>query len=117
VSPREHSQVQLMLQLLFWAAGLFAFVMALIPHPPNLGNDKFQHMAAFATLGLLASLAYPRVSALKLLLGLSLFGAMIEIAQAIPVIHRDSDPLDWLADTVACGIVLLVLRLWRARSR
>jgi hypothetical protein len=117
VSPRDHSQLQLALQLLFWAAGLFAFVMAVIPHPPNLGNDKLQHTAAFATLGLLASLAYPRVSVPKLLVGLSLFGALIEIAQATPIIHRDSDPLDWLADTVACGIVLLALRLWRARSR
>jgi hypothetical protein len=105
---------------LFWAAALFALVMALLPHPPQLpGNpsDKIQHIAAFATLGLLGFYAYPRLSALRLVAALSLFGALIEIAQAIPVIHRDSDPLDWLADTAACLVIILALRWWEARKR
>ena len=54
---------------------------------------------------------------MRLLIGLSLFGALIEVVQAIPALHRDSDPLDWLADTIACAIVLLAIRWWRARSR
>lgn len=107
-----------MLQLLFWVAAVFAFVMAVLPHPPYVpANDKVQHVAAFATLGVLGSFAYPRLSALRLLIGLSLFGAFIEVVQAIPALHRDSDPLDWLADTIACAIVLLAVRWWRARSR
>lgn len=107
-----------LLRLLFWAAALLAFVMAVLPHPPHVpANDKVQHMAAFATLGLLGSFAYPRLSTLRLLIGLSLFGALIEVVQAIPALHRDSDPLDWLADTIACAIVLLAIRWWRARSR
>jgi hypothetical protein len=108
----------LVLQLLFWAATIFAFVMAVLPHPPHVpANDKVQHMAAFATLGLLGSFAYPRLTAMRLLIGLSLFGAFIEIVQAIPALHRDSDPLDWLADTIACAIMLLAVRWWRARQR
>ena len=107
-----------LLRLLFWAAALLAFVMAVLPHPPHVpANDKVQHMAAFATLGLLGSFAYPRLSTLRFLIGLSLFGALIEVVQAIPALHRDSDPLDWLADTIACAIVLLAIRWWRARSR
>ena len=107
-----------LLRLLFWAAALFAFVMAVLPHPPQVpANDKVQHMAAFATLGLLGSFAYPRLSTLRLLIGLSLFGALIEVVQAIPELHRDSDPLDWLADTIACAIVLLAIRWWRAHRR
>jgi len=117
VSPREHSQNLLVLQLLFWAAALFAFVMAVLPHPPDITNDKIQHMAAFATLGLLGSFAYPKLSGRRLLVGLSLFGALIEIVQAIPMLHRDSDPLDWLADTIACAVVLFAVRWWRARRR
>ncbi len=108
------------LRLLFWAAALFALVMAMIPHPPHIpGNpsDKIQHAAAFATLGLLGSLAYPRLSVVRLIIGLSLFGALIEVGQAIPFIHRDSDPLDWLADTIACAFVVIAVRWWRARSR
>jgi H+/gluconate symporter-like permease len=117
VTPREHSSVQRVVQLLFWAAALFTFVMAVLPHPPQVGNDKLQHMAAFATLGLLGSLAYRRLSALHLLVGLSLFGAFIEVVQAIPALHRDSDPLDWVADTFACAAIVIALRWWWARRR
>jgi uncharacterized membrane protein len=104
---------------LFWAAAAFAFVMAVLPHPPYLPgepNDKVQHVIAFATLGLLGSWAYSRARPLKLLIGLSLFGAFIEVVQAIPMLHRDSDVLDWLADTVAVLLVLLVLR-WCQRRK
>jgi hypothetical protein len=103
--------------LLFWAAALLALTMALIPNPPAIINDKVQHMGAFAVLGLLGSLAYPRIPHRWILVGLSLFGAAIEIAQGIPAFHRDSDPLDWLADTIACAIVLTAVRLWRGQRR
>ena len=81
----------------FWAAAVFAFVMAVVPHPPQVPgepNDKVQHIIAFATLALLGSFAYPRTTLTRLLIGLSLFGALIEIDQAIPALHRDSDVLD-----------------------
>jgi hypothetical protein len=105
-------------RLLFWAAALFAFVMAVIPHPPELPghpSDKIQHIAAFATLGMLGAWAFPRLPILRLIIRLSIFGAVIEIIQAIPALHRDSDILDWLADTIACAIVLFAIRWWRAR--
>jgi VanZ family protein len=93
--------------------------MAVLPHPPEVPgnpNDKVQHIAAFATLSLLGSFAYPRTSLINLLLRLSLFGAFIEVVQAIPVLHRDSDVWDWAADTVAVIVVLLLVRFWRKRS-
>ena len=105
-------------RVLFWVATAFAFVMAVIPHPPHVPgepNDKVQHMVAFATLSLLGAWAYARAPLLKIAIGLSLFGALIEVVQAIPELHRDSDVLDWLADTCACAAVLLLVR-WR-RSR
>ena len=104
---------------LFWLATCFAFVMAIVPHPPELPgepNDKVQHIIAFATLALLGSFAYPRTALIRLLAGLSLFGALIEVVQAIPVLHRDSDLIDWLADTTAVLVVLLIVRRWRLRS-
>jgi hypothetical protein len=112
------TRTKLILRLLFWAAALFAFVMAVLPHPPELPghpSDKVQHIAAFAVLGLLGSLAYPRLAHRRILIGLSLFGALIEIVQSIPALHRDSDPLDWLADTIACAMVLFAVRWWRRR--
>jgi hypothetical protein len=50
------------------------------------------------------------------------FGAMIEFAQLIPALHRDSDPYDWIADTLAALTVFVVIALWgyshaRQRSR
>lgn len=107
-------------RLLFWAAAIFAFVMAILPHPPEIPgepNDKIQHVAAFATLGALGVWAYAQAALLQLFGGLSLFGALIEVVQAIPTLHRDSDVKDWIADTLACGLVLLFVHWRRSRRR
>jgi hypothetical protein len=104
---------------IFWAAACFAFIMAVLPHPPQVPgepNDKVQHVIAFATLAMLGSFAYPATALLQLLLRLSLFGAAIEVVQAIPALHRDSDVLDWIADTAAVAVVLLLVRWSRSRS-
>ena len=106
-------------RVIFWAAACFAFVMAILPHPPQVPgepNDKIQHVIAFATLAALGSFAYPGASLLQLLVRLSMFGAVIEVVQAIPALHRDSDVLDWLADTAAVVVVLLLVRWWRSRA-
>jgi VanZ family protein len=102
------------LRTAFWAAACFAFVMAVLPRPPHLPgdpSDKVQHILAFAVLALLAALAYPRVSAWRLALGLSLFGAAIELVQLIPALHRDGDVVDWCADTVSAMLLLSLGRL------
>jgi len=115
---RSPSRTPIPKRSLFWAATIFAFVMAVIPHPPHVPgepNDKIQHIVAFATLGALGAWAYARTSLLRIAIGLSLFGALIEVVQAIPMLHRDSDVFDWLADTIACGLVLLVARWMRGR--
>ena len=93
----------------FWIALLFALVMALLPKPPQLpGNptDKVQHILAFATLTVLASAAYPRLRWWRILLGLAAFGALIEICQAIPMLHRGASLADWIADCAAVAAVL-----------
>lgn len=96
----------------FWAALIFAFVMAVLPKPPALPGepgDKVQHIIAFVTLTALARLAYPRVRALTLLLAFALFGALIELAQMLPALGRTAALDDWLADVVATMVVLAVL--------
>jgi hypothetical protein len=104
----------------FWAAILFALVMALIPHPPEVhvtDFDKVEHGTAFAVLGVLGSVAYPRLSPLRLVIGLSLYGALIEILQGTAFIHRDRDPLDWVTDTVACAVVIYLVHRLGMRRR
>ncbi|MEI9928965.1 MAG: hypothetical protein WDN44_16400 [Sphingomonas sp.] len=92
--------------------------MAVLPHPPVVpGTDKMQHFLAFAVLAALARAAYPRLSPLSILLGLSAFGGVIEIIQGIPAIHRDEDWLDWMTDTAAILAALAVAWLVGRRFR
>jgi hypothetical protein len=103
--------MQTYFRIAFWLALAFALVMALVPHPPQFAGepgDKFQHMLAFATLAVLGVLGYPRVSKLKIALGLVLLGAGIEVLQMIPVLHRDSEWGDLAADTFAIVVMLAV---------
>jgi hypothetical protein len=103
-------------RILFWIAAAFAFAMAVNPHPievPGEPGDKVQHMAAFATLAALAAAGWPERNYAALGLALSWFGAIIEIVQAIPVLHRDCDIMDWAADTAALTAVLLAARAIR----
>lgn len=98
----------------FWVALAFAFTMAVLPHPPETGipSDKIQHILAFLTLSALGLAAYPR-HVWRIMFGLFAFGALIEVAQAIPELHRDAEFLDWLADATATVVVLLVAAGWR----
>lgn len=113
-----HERRLSILRMAFWAAAIFAFVMAVIPQPPALPgapNDKLQHMMAFLVLGGLASFGYPKTSPVYLGAGLSLFGAFIELVQYIPSLHRDSDPIDWIADTAAAALILIALHWLKGR--
>lgn len=104
------------LPALFWTALLFAFVMATLPKPPSLPgspSDKVQHILAFTVLAALAAAAFPRARLVPIGAGLCLFGALIELVQAIPALHRDAELADWLADIAAVGVVLLLA--WRLR--
>jgi hypothetical protein len=104
----------------FAAALVFTLVMAWLPHPPAVPwseDDKFWHMLAFAILALLASRAFPAARLLRIGERLSFLGALIEIVQSIPALHRDCDITDWIADTVAVAATLaLVAGLRRLRG-
>jgi VanZ family protein len=112
-------------RLALWAAAVGATTMALVPHPPHVFLDRFgdkvEHMCAFATLALLAAIAHPETPRLRLLERLSFLGALIEVFQSIPALHRDCDVHDWIADTLSVAIVLAVCRLveraYRQRRR
>jgi len=103
------------LRILFWAATAFAVVMAVLPHPPEVGHvsDKLQHSAAFATLTVLAVAAYPRAELLRIAERLILVGAVIEVVQSFPPLHRDCDIRDWLTDCLAVGVAMAVIILYR----
>jgi hypothetical protein len=97
----------------FWLCLAGAVTLALLPHPPDLPelSDKAQHMLAFGTLALLGAFAFPRFPRLHLAERLSFLGALVEVLQAIPALHRDCDIRDWIADTIAIVAVLALLQL------
>ncbi|MFC0206757.1 VanZ family protein [Novosphingobium soli] len=114
--------MQNVLRIAFWLALVFAVVMAIMPHPPAFPgepSDKIQHMLAFATLAVLGAFAYPRVPKLAIAAALVAVGAAIEVVQMIPVLHRDAELMDLVADSFAILVVLGVtsLALTAARRR
>lgn len=112
-------QARRRLHLLFWLALTFAFVMATLPKPPALpGNpsDKLQHVAAFVVLTALAASVFRRAHPAVLFLSLSAFGALIECVQMLPVLHRDAQLTDWLADSAATIAVLIIVRVAAGRA-
>ena len=108
------------LRAIFWIAIVISFLAAINPQPPQLPgqpNDKVQHIMAFLMLGAIAFFAFPRTRPVIMLAWLSAFGAFIEFVQMIPVLHRDGDILDWIADTGAAAVILTTLHLIRSASR
>ncbi len=107
-------------QLAFLAALVFTFYSAVIPPSQAVQLvpwDKAEHFIAFYGLTGLAVAAFPRRSPLVIALLLSGFGALIEVVQGLPIVHRDEDFWDWVADTLAIIAALspMLLVPWRAQ--
>ena len=111
----QNPRFKFAMRLLFWLALIFAVVMADLPQPPKLGfdsfGDKFEHMLAFSTLSALATLGFSADLRWRIAERLSFLGALIEVTQSIPALHRDCDIRDWIADTVAIVVVTAVMGL------
>ena len=95
----------------FWLALAVTLVMALLPKPPALpmqATDKVQHMAAFAALTFLAALGFPSLRLRVIFVWMAAFGLAIEVLQMIPMLHRNAQASDWLADCAATAATLLL---------
>src|SRR6202051_4461390 len=106
----------------FFAALLFTFYSAVIPpqHALQLVPwDKAEHFIAFYGLTGLAAAAFPTRKLFVIAALLSGFGAFIEFVQGLPMVHRDRDVWDWVADTIAIVAALspMVLVWWRGIDR
>ena len=110
-------------RLAFYATTLVATVTALAPavpfEPVFAYMDKVEHFGVFAVLAGLALFGFPQAPRWLIVERLSFFGAVIEVLQSIPALHRDCDVFDWATDTVGAAVaVLLLTRLVPAlRSR
>ena len=107
-------------QAVFLAAVIFTFYSAVIP-PKHAVQwvpwDKAEHFIAFYALTGLGAAAFPRRPLWVIAVLLSSFGALIEIVQGLPIVHRDRDFWDWVADTLAILAALspMLLVWWRGQ--
>jgi VanZ family protein len=88
-------------------------VLSLLPSttlPPTSIGDKVEHVIAYAVLGLLRAASSER-GVMRVILGLFVFGAAIEMLQTFSP-GRSPDPLDVVADVagaaLGCGLAILL---------
>jgi hypothetical protein len=106
----------------FFAALIFTFYSAVVPPGQALELtpwDKATHFIAFYALTGLAVAAFPKRNLAVLAALLSGFGALIEIVQGLPLVRRDRDFWDWVADTIAiaCALAPMLLYWWRQQVK
>lgn len=115
-APETTTSQRPLFMALFSVAIVVAFIAAALPHPPALPgapNDKVQHILAFAVLTVLALAAWPRRPWWRIVLGLSAFGALIELVQLIPPLNRDGNWTDWAVDTMTVLTITALAMLIR----
>ncbi|HXP66209.1 MAG TPA: hypothetical protein VN815_12105 [Steroidobacteraceae bacterium] len=114
----QRSILLMLARAAFFAALTFTFYSAVIPPSQAIHLtpwDKATHFLAFYGLTGLAVAAFPKRNVLLIGVALSLFGALIEFVQGLPMVNRDRDFWDWVADTAAITSALapMLLCWWR----
>jgi len=103
----------------FVVAAVSVLVLALWPTSEPLrlhtGWDKADHAGAFVVLGMLGLLGWPN-AAVRLSVGLLLYGALIEVLQGFTA-YRQADWRDWIADALGTGVAIVIVAAWRKRRR
>jgi VanZ family protein len=100
---------------LYGAAVAILLYMCLAPsrYLPRVNIwDKAEHATAWLVLAALGLVLFPRQAVTIALFSLG-FGVLVELLQAMPVIGRDADVRDVLADSVGIAAALVVGRLVR----
>jgi VanZ family protein len=96
-------------------------VLALTPAPPrelDIGWDKLNHLAAFATLAVCAVFGWrsARAARLAVLLALLAYGGAIELLQ-LQVPNRSAEWSDLGADAIGIGVGALLALVWLRRRK
>ena len=107
--------------LVFIAAAIFTLYAALAPGDDTGGLipwDKAKHFIVFYGLTFLAAVALPRSRWWKIAVVLLGFGVGIEILQGLPIVGRDADAFDVVADTLGIGFFFgpIVVAQWLNRE-
>lgn len=103
--------------LVFVAATVFTLYAALAPGDDTQGLipwDKAKHFIVFYGLTFLATMALPKSRPWKIGAVLLAFGVGIEILQGLPIVGRDADLFDVVADGLGIGFFFgpILVRAW-----
>ncbi|ATC33097.1 hypothetical protein CA606_12615 [Caulobacter vibrioides] len=101
--PRKINRLGL---AVFTAASAFTLYAALAAGDDNTGLipwDKAKHFIVFYGLTFLAAMALPRSRWWKIAVVLLGFGIGIEVLQGLPIVGRDADVFDIVADALGIG--------------
>ena len=104
----------------FTAATAFTLYSAFAPPtvaPSLFPWDKAAHFLAFYVVAVLGLLAFPRTGPFRIGLALSSLGVAIELVQGLPIVNRDSDIFDWVADSIGIVCALGPMGLPSIRGR
>ena len=111
--------------IVYWLM-LFAATHAPAQRLPNVPlSDKTEHLLSYGLLATLLFLAigqskphWPQRGMIVLAIGM-MYGAIDEWLQALPIVNRDCDRLDWFADTTGLAIAAIVLTAiqWQLEAR
>jgi VanZ family protein len=107
-------------KLLFWLLIVITTYLMLMPakEVPNvlIFWDKLQHSLCFVVLSGAGLYAYMQRSK-AVFIGLSVYGALIEIMQSTLTSSRQGDPLDWVADSIGILLVAAIFMVVRKKCQ
>lgn len=108
--------------LIFMVCFALLTYLLLMEMPPSndhsLYKDKIEHIIAFGGVTFWGLMAFP-FHRIAIALGLTVFGALMEVLQGVMTTTRQPSVYDWFADLVgialAWGVVILLQRWWKKR--
>ncbi|GAA0318628.1 hypothetical protein GCM10009087_31290 [Sphingomonas oligophenolica] len=80
-------------------------------------DNEILFLVAFGALSFFGVRAFPGVPLALLGERLSFAGTLTEVIQAVSGLHRDREFLDWVTDTAAIAVNLILVRGLRGRAR
>jgi len=109
-------QLRHLMPYIFWTLVAIVSMLMLIELAPKEENikhlDKIQHTLVFSIISVAGCLAFKKQISL-VVVGLTIFGAIIEVLQATLTITRTGDVNDWLADVAGVLIGLMIVSIYR----
>lgn len=109
-------QLRRIMPYIFWTLVTIVSMLMLVELAPKENPikhlDKIQHVLVFLTISVAGCLAFKHQISL-IIVGLTIFGAVIEVLQATLTTTRTGDVKDWLADIAGILIGLMIVAIYR----